>query len=54
MSDMMASEESSGKGNSLEELHEMFVSLFSADLATLNNPKPPAATSNLNKAQGGG
>ncbi|MCO5579126.1 hypothetical protein L7F22_032978 [Adiantum nelumboides] len=45
MMGMMANVQDAGKANSLEDLQQLFFSMFSADLAALNNPSPPAAAS---------
>eukprot|EP00250_Pteridium_aquilinum_P013699 c21513_g1_i1 orf=711-1439(+) len=47
MADVQASEEA-GKGSSFEELQQLFVSMFSADLAAFNNQCPPSAASSIN------
>lgn len=61
MSDMMtgvqASEDSSRNGSSFEELQQLFVSMFSAELANFNDPNPPSANAinlNMNESWGGG
>ncbi|KAI5054508.1 hypothetical protein GOP47_0030603, partial [Adiantum capillus-veneris] len=48
MTGMMANVQDSEKMNSLEDLQQLFVSMFSADLAAFSDPRPPPSASSVN------